>query len=140
MDCKSCKFYTGKMGRCERFYGCDGEEPKATRNNPNPDYIPPMNRGKASDDTNLVPRMCPNCGAPVRGRECEYCGTVFSTGNDVNVVLDVDAVASAARRYNDSAKRTVRHFNPKTHQWEWVAENPAKAISSMVLPTKIERG
>ena len=20
---------------------------------------------------------CPNCGAPIRGRECEYCGTMF---------------------------------------------------------------
>lgn len=20
---------------------------------------------------------CPNCGAPIRGRECEYCGTIF---------------------------------------------------------------
>lgn len=55
----------------------------------------------------IQPRNCPNCGAPVRGGECEYCGTVFSTVNDVNVVLDVDAVASAARRYNDSIYEIV---------------------------------
>lgn len=74
----------------------------------------------------------------MRGGECEYCGTVFSVGNDVNVVLDVDvdAVSSAVRRYNDSAERAVRHFNPKTHQWEWVAENPAKAVRTPQLPTK----
>ena len=24
-----------------------------------------------------APRNCPNCGAPVRGSECEYCGTIF---------------------------------------------------------------
>jgi hypothetical protein len=24
-----------------------------------------------------APRNCPNCGAPLRGYECEYCGTVF---------------------------------------------------------------
>lgn len=24
-----------------------------------------------------VPSNCPNCGAPVRGWECEYCGTKF---------------------------------------------------------------
>lgn len=54
------------------------------------------------DAASFTPRNCPNCGAPVRSGECEYCGTVFSTGNDVNVVLDVDAVASAVRRYYDS--------------------------------------
>lgn len=20
---------------------------------------------------------CPNCGAPIKGRECKYCGTIF---------------------------------------------------------------
>ena len=27
------------------------------------------------------PRNCPNCGAPVNGKTCEYCGTVFSVKN-----------------------------------------------------------
>ena len=26
----------------------------------------------------LEPRSCPNCGAPVKGLECKYCGTAFS--------------------------------------------------------------
>lgn len=30
------------------------------------------------DDKPLVARVCPNCGAPVRGSECEYCGSVFA--------------------------------------------------------------
>lgn len=25
----------------------------------------------------IIPLNCPNCGAVVRTRECEYCGTVF---------------------------------------------------------------
>lgn len=40
----------------------------------------------ARDDTRLIPRMCPNCGAPVRGTECEYCGTVFSK-HEINMIL-----------------------------------------------------
>lgn len=91
-----------------------------------------------SESGELHARNCPNCGAPVRGGECEYCGTVFTPSNDVSVVLDVDvdAVASAVRRYNDSAGRTVRHFNQKTHQWEWVAENPDRLVRTPPLPTK----
>lgn len=61
----------------------------------------------------LSPLNCPNCGAPVRGMECEYCGTVFSFGNDVDVALDADAVASAVRRYTDSAERTVQALPTK---------------------------
>jgi hypothetical protein len=87
----------------------------------------------------LSPLNCPNCGAPVRGRECEYCGTVFSVGNGVDVAFDADAVGSAARRYTDSAERTVRHFNPETGRWEWVAEDPAKGVSTPALPTKMTR-
>lgn len=25
---------------------------------------------------------CPNCGAPIRGDECQYCGTVFTRKHD----------------------------------------------------------
>ncbi len=84
-------------------------------------------------------RNCPNCGAPVRGSDCEYCGTVFSIGNDVDVVLDADAVASAVRRHvyeEDGNGRTVRRFNLVTGLYEWVAENPAKGVSTPALPTK----
>lgn len=38
------------------------------------DYVPAYSQANAP----LAPQKCPNCGAPVRGRECEYCGTVFS--------------------------------------------------------------
>ena len=34
--------------------------------------------------SNLSPRSCPNCGAPVRNGECEYCGTVFYTAKDTD--------------------------------------------------------
>lgn len=86
------------------------------------------------------PLNCPNCGAPVRGDECEYCGTVFVVGNNVDLALDADAVAPVVRRYTDSGGRTFRHFDPKTHQWEWVEENPAKAVRTPKLPTKHGRG
>ena len=96
---------------------------KAKTNNPNPDYVPPHGFGgiscsefsdalgkifcqqRAPVDTamstikHLSSLSCPNCGAPVRGGECEYCGTVFSIGNDVDLVLDGESVASAVRRH-----------------------------------------
>lgn len=25
----------------------------------------------------MTPQSCPNCGAPITGWRCEYCGTVF---------------------------------------------------------------
>lgn len=41
--------------------------------NPAPDYRPPMGGGREEPR----PRSCKNCGAPLRGNECEYCGSVF---------------------------------------------------------------
>lgn len=32
---------------------------------------------------------CPNCGAPIRGPECEYCGTVFQTKPIATPLYDV---------------------------------------------------
>ena len=31
----------------------------------------------ASEDEKEIPTNCPNCGAPLHGRVCEYCGTEF---------------------------------------------------------------
>ena len=47
----------------------------ATITNPNPNYKPPM-----GDHEPLKARVCPNCGAPVKGYECEYCDSVFEHG------------------------------------------------------------
>ena len=30
-----------------------------------------------SEKNELTARACPNCGAPVRGSVCEYCGSIF---------------------------------------------------------------
>ena len=30
----------------------------------------------------IVITNCPNCGAPAKGRQCEFCGTVFVRGDD----------------------------------------------------------
>ena len=39
---------------------------------------------------------CPNCGAPIKGPECEYCGTIFghrlTDAQSLNMVLaELDA-------------------------------------------------
>lgn len=34
---------------------------------------------------------CPNCGAIIKGKICEYCGTVFdNSNNDINIDLKID--------------------------------------------------
>ena len=43
-------------------------------------YCSPINacvEPASYDDRPLVARVCPSCGAPVRGDECDYCGSVF---------------------------------------------------------------
>lgn len=36
---------------------------------------------------------CPNCGAPIKGNRCEYCGTVFGPTND-----DLDSLRKELRQ------------------------------------------
>ena len=43
----------------------------------NPDAVVATIGPATDDDKALVARACPNCGAPVRGDECDYCGSVF---------------------------------------------------------------
>lgn len=33
---------------------------------------------------------CPNCGAPIKGRQCEYCGTVFREDPELRDTLIVE--------------------------------------------------
>lgn len=39
---------------------------------------------------------CPNCGAPVKGYQCEYCGTVFAERVDMSMV-DIDTYIKKKR-------------------------------------------
>lgn len=75
---------------------------------------------------------CPNCGAPITGCRCEYCGTVFRISKD---------------------KKQI-HEKCETHPEFWLRElhsisyekyipvcdlNPASFVISPVLPTKVSR-
>lgn len=62
--------------------------------------------------SNLSPRSCPNCGAPVRNGECEYCGTVFWTLESKHPPVKVEF----------EGERTVRVFDPKSQTWKYVPE------------------
>lgn len=70
---------------------------------------------KASD---LSPRSCPNCGAPVRNGECEYCGTVFYTAK----VGETDKYSGISYLAHSAEERTVRVFDPKSQTWKYVPE------------------
>lgn len=113
---------------------------KRKTNNPNHDYVPPHSFGgiicaELSDALDMIfspqkpaemkakeclkPLNCPNCGAPVRWAECEYCGTVFERNSgyeeydiEVHFANNADSVASYIRR-----------FNSATGTYEWVDKN-----------------
>lgn len=87
----------------------------------------PLNPSSVCAFEPLKPKNCPNCGAPVRGSECEYCGTIFERtisyeeyNIEVNFAHDGDAVA-----------RSMRRFNPATGTYEWVAESKNKSVSGV---------
>ena len=74
----------------------------------------------AKPEKTLVPRTCPNCGAPVHGSQCDYCGSVFG---DYEEEQD-DGPRKTVGEYNSvkyGDERTVRKYNPATQMWEWVA-------------------
>lgn len=49
---------------------------------------------------------CPNCGAPITGRRCEYCGTVFSE-NTTEIDELIDDLISDCNEY--SKKLAIEH-------------------------------
>lgn len=82
----------------------------------------------------LSPRTCPNCGAPVSGSVCEYCGSVFEKQEKPQIIGQYHGKPVITH-----GERTVRIYNPETQTWEYVPENPAKSIETPYLPTKHER-
>ena len=85
----------------------------------NPDVILATIGPATGDDKPLVARTCPNCGAPVRGDDCEYCGSVFRRELPKVTVPDTDE------------PRTVRVFDRQEGAWKWVPE-----VKTKRLPTK----
>ena len=76
----------------------------------------------------LKSKNCPNCGAPVNGNHCEYCGSCF--GYDGNT--EIPSLSQAQNKDRHSAlkytayvlnnERSMRHFNAEKGIWEYVAE------------------
>lgn len=67
-------------------------------------------------------RNCPNCGAPVEGNKCLYCGTPF-----VDITgIDLNGVTAVAFRYGDSvfkAKMYVGDFSVEYHNLQESVKN-----------------
>ena len=72
-----------------------------------------------------MPQNCPNCGAPVTGRRCEYCGTAFAPPG----VPDIDAARIITLRTQLEGARLERAQMDATRE----------AIESLRRPQK-ERG
>ena len=53
---------------------------------------------------------CPNCGAPIKGHKCEYCGTIFdidkARGSDVtgNNIYEVGSVSNLQRAIEEQQR------------------------------------
>lgn len=62
------------------------------------------------------PTNCPNCGAPIRGYECEYCGTVFDLerrNEERNrIIIDMRNFTLQQSTYDlyDKAIKTMRRY------------------------------
>ena len=63
----------------------------------------------------LEPFTCPNCGAPLKGLRCEYCGTEFFYQKDQSDLIQVKLhLFDEQRRMNDlyeSAIKAFRHYH-----------------------------
>ena len=73
----------------------------------------------------VMPLICPNCGAPLRDSECEYCGSVFWTLESKHPPVKVEF----------EGERTVRVYDSESKQWVWVpdktsAEQPKVGVIS----------
>ena len=65
----------------------------------------------------LSPRTCPNCGAPVSGSVCEYCGSVFEKQGNPEIIGQYHGKPVITH-----GERTVRRYNPDRGIWEYVVE------------------
>lgn len=100
------------------------------------DMVQNMNRNlrnlitESTKSVDAVLYNCPNCGAPVRGGECEYCGTVFTRSNDEMRSYPLPPHWMDWREYHERIDpgRTIRFYNPETHTWEWVGEDAMKQV------------
>lgn len=65
----------------------------------------------------LTPQSCPNCGAPITGWRCEYCGTVFER-EPASVRLSLELCKQQIERdlrthmQIEEASRVIRAIRP----------------------------
>ena len=50
-------------------------------------------------------KQCPNCGAPIHGDRCEYCGTSFKNPQEINVQILYADDQEIFRVIRDQAKK-----------------------------------
>ena len=69
---------------------------------------------------------CPNCGAPIKGPTCEYCGTMFSADN-VNSPTIRDVIN---RNIDDDIRRLKQEIEQRRFELEQAqfSQNIASAI------------
>lgn len=72
--------------------------------------------GGQDQDTNRM-LNCPNCGAPIQGHLCEYCGTIFY--DFVNMGIDQDSLI----RLNLAGKLCI--FKARTRTFTIEQDEPA---------------
>lgn len=63
---------------------------------------------------------CPNCGAPIHGAQCDYCGTIFISAESKPYKVEFEE--RPAERTLIMEERNVRRYNSDLGMWEWVVE------------------
>lgn len=64
---------------------------------------------------------CPNCGAPITGDKCEYCGTVFrkqinAEEQSVEIIYDKTFAATSTGLFQVNEMRRMRGLLPVIQQ------------------------
>ena len=48
---------------------------------------------------------CHNCGAPIKGPKCEYCGTVFNISVPITLQTIANEINEAKREFENSCRK-----------------------------------
>ncbi len=64
-------------------------------------------------------KNCPNCGAPLEGYKCSYCGTVFMEPVPTLEVYSIDPRIETLAAYTEQSYRRRKSRIPKEKLSEW---------------------
>ena len=95
--------------------------------------IPEKYKSKENITEKLKPRICTNCGAPLKGLKCEYCGTEYegiSDKTEIDRWIDTDGVLHRKAYIENEIDELKQRQNELKFQ---LAQNQQAAILQQIL-------